>query len=76
MALGEDTLYGTLLGLRKIFIQSANMGLLSKLSENTYEKADVLVLREVKQLATTATAGKEAGMTRSRCRSCQPMSAL
>ena len=77
MALGEDTLYGTLFGLRKIFILSAYIGLLSKPSENTCENAsNVLVLMEVKQLATAATAGNEAGITRSFCRSYQPISAL
>ena len=64
IGLGDDTRYGTLLGLRKIFIWLAHMGLLSKLSENTKEKADnVLVRIEEKQLATAATAGNEAGMT-------------
>ena len=59
---GDDTRYGMLFGLRKIFILSAHIGLLSKLSENTDEKADnVLVRREEKQLPTAATAGKEAG---------------
>ena len=77
MALDEDTLYGTLLGLRKIFILSAHIGLLSRLSENTCENAsNVLVLMELKQLAAAATAGNVAGITRIFCRSCQPMSAL
>ena len=64
MGLGEDTQYGMLLGLRKIFMSLAHIGLLSKLSENTVWKADNILLRkEEKQLAAAATAGKEAGMT-------------
>ena len=77
MARGDDTLYGTLLALRKIFILFAHIGLLSRLSENTCEKvSNVLVLIDLKQLATAATAGNVAGITHNFCRSCQPMSAL
>ena len=39
MGRGADTLYGTLLSFKYIFIRCAHIGLLSRVSENTFRKA-------------------------------------